>query len=61
MDSLEFEAKTVSEAIKKALKILKVARSDIDVKVVSEEKMGLFGMGGAKGAKIRVTLKKKTS
>ena len=54
---IEVEAKTVEEAIKKALDILKVAREDIEVSVLSEEKKGLFGMEGAKRAKIRVVLK----
>ena len=57
--NLEFEGATVEEAIKKALDALHVSRDDIDVKIVSEEKKGLFGMEGAKPAKIRVTVKPK--
>lgn len=57
MESVEIEGKSVEEAVKKALKILKVSRSKIDIKVVSEEKKGLFGMHGAKPAKIRVSIK----
>ena len=59
MDSIEVEAKTLSEAIEKALGILKVSRQEVDIQVLSEEKMGLFGMSGGKYAKIRVILKKK--
>lgn len=55
--SFEFEACSVDEAIAKALSELKLKRDDIVVKVVSEEKKGLFGMEGANPAKIKVTLK----
>ena len=54
-----FEAQTVDKALEKALKELNCSREDIDFKVVSEEKRGLFGMDGADPAKIVVTLKKK--
>ena len=56
-ESIEIEGSTVEEAIKKALGILKVSRDQIDVKIVCEEKRGLFGMEGAKPAKIKVTIK----
>ena len=56
---IEFEGKTVEEAIKKAVEALNVAREAIKVKVVCEEKRGLFGMDGAKSAKIKVMLKEK--
>jgi len=59
VNSIEVEGKTVEEAIKKALKILKVSRDEIVVKTVCEEKKGLFGMAGAKPAKIKVLLKEK--
>lgn len=58
-DPIEVEAKTVAEAIKKALETLRVSREEVDVQVLAEPKMGLFGMPGSKHAKIRVTLKKK--
>ena len=57
--SIEVEGQTVEEAIKKATELFNVARENIVVKVVSEEKKGLFGMGGAKPAKIKATLKKR--
>ena len=53
---LEIYGNTVEEAIQKALKELNVSREDVDVKVVCEEKKGLFGMEGEKPAKIIVTL-----
>ena len=56
--SIEIEGVTVEDAIKKALEILNVSRDEITVKVVCEEKRGLFGMEGEKPAKIKVTLKK---
>lgn len=55
--AVEFEGVTVEDAIKKALEILKVSKDEINVKVVCEEKKGLFGMEGAKPAKIKVTFK----
>ena len=56
--SIEVEGSTVEEAIRRAVELLNVSREDISVKIVSEEKKGLFGMEGAKPAKIKVTLKK---
>lgn len=60
MESIEIEAKTVEEAIEKALAYFKVTREAIEVVVLSEEQKGLFGMQGAKLAKIRAVLKKNT-
>lgn len=55
MESIEIEGRTVEEAIKRALRQLKVKRAEVEIKIVSEETKGLFGMPGAKPAKIRVT------
>lgn len=55
--SIESDGTTVEEAIEKALKILGVPREAVKVKIVSEEKMGLFGMAGSKPARVIVTLK----
>ena len=55
--SIEVEGNTVAEAIKKALKELKLPRSKVIIEVLSEEEKGLFGMPGAKPAKVRVSLK----
>ena len=57
--NIEVEGSTVEEAIKKALEYFNVSREDITVKVVCEEKKGLFGMEGAKLAKIKASLKEK--
>ena len=56
--TVEIEGSTVEDAIKKAMALLKVSREEINVKVVCEEKKGLFGMEGAKPAKIRVSFKR---
>jgi len=56
-ESLEFEGDTLDEAINKAVTALGIPKSKLDIKVVCEEKRGLFGMGGAKSAKIKVTIK----
>lgn len=58
--SIEVEAKTVQEAVKKALKELKLPRNKVKIEILSEEEKGLFGMPGAKPAKIRVSLKENT-
>lgn len=53
--SIEVEGSTVEEAIKKALKTLKLPRSKVKIEVLSDEEKGLFGMPGAKPAKVRVS------
>jgi spoIIIJ-associated protein len=54
--AIEVEGSTVEEAIKKALKELKLSRNKVKIEVLSEEERGLFGMPGAKPAKVRVTI-----
>ncbi|MDD5512686.1 MAG: Jag N-terminal domain-containing protein [Candidatus Omnitrophica bacterium] len=54
--SIEVEGGTVEEAVLKALKELKIDRNKAKIEVLSEEKKGLFGMPGAKPAKVRVTI-----
>lgn len=61
IESIETEGKTPAEAIKNALAILGVDRSKVRVKILSEEQRGLFGMEGARPAKVRVMLLKKRS
>jgi spoIIIJ-associated protein len=53
--SIEIEGKTVKEAIKKALQALKLPRNKVKIEVLFEEEKGLFGMPGAKPAKVRIT------
>lgn len=57
--SVEVEGKTPTEAIEKALAMLKVSRKEVKVRILVEEQRGLFGMEGARPAKVRVTLVKK--
>lgn len=54
--SIEVEGCTVEDAIKKALEELKLSQDKVKIEVLSEEEKGLFGMAGAKPAKIRVTI-----
>ena len=56
--SIEVEANTVEEAIRKVLKQLKLPRSKVKIEVLSDEEKGLFGMPGAKPAKVRVSMLK---
>ena len=55
--SIEVEGKTTKEAIDSALKKLRVTKDKVEIKVLSEENKGLFGMHGNKLAKVKVTLK----
>ena len=57
MKEIESEGKTVQEAIDKGLKKLGISRDDVDVKVLSEGKTGLFGLMGASPAKVKITPK----
>jgi len=56
-DNSEFEGNTLDEAISKAVSTLGVPKEKLSIKVVCEEKRGLFGMAGAKRAKIKVSIK----
>ena len=58
LTNIEVEGSNVEDAIGKALKKLGVHRDRVDIKVLCEETKGLFGMEGAKPAKIKVSLKK---
>lgn len=53
--SIEVEGKDAEEAINKALRLLKLPRDRVKIQILSEEEKGLFGMSGAKQAKVRVT------
>ncbi len=55
--SIETRGATVKEAIQKALDKLGVTKDKVDVRVLSEEKKGLFGMKGQRQARVKVTLK----
>lgn len=55
--SIEVEGKTTKEAIDTALKKLRVTKDRVEIKILSEEHRGLFGMNGNKLAKVKLTLK----
>ncbi len=48
----EFEAKTVDEAIVAAMKTFRAKFENLEIQVISEGSKGLFGLVGAKAAKI---------
>ena len=54
--SLEFEAKNVEKAVEKACEELNIPRDDIRYDVLSQGSSGIFGLAGAKKARIRVKL-----
>ncbi len=54
--SLEVEGNSIEEAIEKAAKQFGIDRKKLDIKILSEEEKGLFGMAGAQKAKIRATI-----
>lgn len=56
-NSIEVEGATEEEAIKKALRELQVPREKVHIEIISEEAKGLFGMPGAKPARVKVTIK----
>lgn len=58
-EDIEVDGVTVEDAVKKALKMLKLPRESVEIKIVCEEKKGLFGMEGAKPAKVRIKIKRK--
>ncbi|MBN1354173.1 MAG: Jag N-terminal domain-containing protein [Candidatus Omnitrophica bacterium] len=57
--SIEVEAKTTQEAIALGLKKLNVKKEDVEIKILCEERKGLFGMEGAEQAKVKLIVKKK--
>jgi len=57
---IEIEGGTVEEAVKKALEKLHISRDKVKIEILSEEKKGLFGMPGAKPAKVKVSIKENT-
>ncbi len=57
MSTFEFEEKSVEEAIELASRQLKLPREKLEIEVVSKGSSGIFGIVGARRAKIRVTTK----
>ncbi|MBW2020893.1 MAG: protein jag [Deltaproteobacteria bacterium] len=54
--SYEFEGKTKEEAVRKACEVLGVSEDQLEIEVLSYGSTGIFGLVGAKKAKIKVTL-----
>lgn len=59
MSSFEFEEKNVDKAVKKACKELNIAPDEIRYDILSYGSSGIFGLAGAKKARIRVLLPEK--
>lgn len=57
MKFVEIKAKTVDEAVEKALAELNTTKENVDIEILEESK-GLFGLLGSKEVKVRVTLLK---
>jgi len=57
MSTLEFEEKSVEEAIGLACQQLKLSRDKLDIEIISKGSSGIFGIVGMRKAKIRVTTK----
>ena len=52
VESREFEGKTVDEAIEKACKELNLKREQLQIDVITSGSSGIFGIVGARKAKI---------
>ena len=57
MKELEVSGRTVEDALRSALLRLGVSREKVDYEVIDEGSKGLFGIFGARPAKIRVVVK----
>lgn len=57
MDSKEFTAKTIEEAVAAALAELQVAEDQIEYEILEVPSKGLFGIIGGKPARIQVSVK----
>lgn len=57
MSTVEFEEKSVEEAIELACRHLKLPRESLEIEIVSKGSSGIFGIVGTRKAKIRVTTK----
>lgn len=60
MKHLRMKGRTIEDATKAALEVLKVGESEVDVKVVNEGKSGLLGIMGGEEAEVEVAIKQCT-
>ena len=58
MDSVRQEAKTVVDAINKALKKLDINREEAEIEIIKEGSKGIFGLFGGENAVVDVKVKK---
>ena len=56
---LEITGKNIEDAIEKGLKELNCSKEDVEIKVLDEGTKGLFGLMGAKPARVLLTVKDK--
>ena len=56
---LEITGKNIEDAIEKGLKELNCERENVEIKILDEGTKGLFGLMGAKPARVRLTAKDK--
>ena len=59
LKELETSGKNIDDAIEAGLKELNCSKEDVEIKVLDEGTKGLFGLMGAKPAKVLLTLKDK--
>lgn len=59
MSSFEYEGKNVDKAVKKACEELNLAQDEINYEILSYGSSGIFGLAGAKKARILVNLPEK--
>lgn len=59
MKSIEITGKTIDEAIELGLKELNCSRDDVEVEIMEAPSRGLFGLIGAKDAKVKLNLRDK--
>lgn len=57
MKMIEITGKTVEDAVLNGLNELKVKRDKVDIEVLDQGKQGIFGLLGAKPARVRLKLK----
>jgi len=61
MEPIEFEGKTVDEALEKAVEFFNAPKERLSIDVISDGSQGLFGLIGSKKAKIKASLKMRDS
>ena len=59
LKELETSGKNIDDAIEAGLKELNCSKEDVEIKILDEGTKGLFGLMGAKPAKVLLTLKDK--